>query len=214
MSSQLFKMIKDFHISFPGIYSIHNQETKSEDQLYIDRSGELYDLFTGMGWNLSAIEKTGKTSLQSIIPFFPENTNVLLVHNIYLSPEDIDVAIAALKMPYFVFCPNSNLIIEHRLPNIKMLIEKNAAITIGTDSYSSNKRLSILEELKTISSHFQDIDLKDILKWATWNGASALGIENRFGSFEIGKNPGVNLITGIDFENMKLTQDSKIKVLA
>ena len=40
-----------------------------------------------------------------------------------------------------------------------------------------------------------------------------LQIEDRFGSFEAGKKPGINLITGIDFKTMKLTKKSKVKRL-
>lgn len=149
----------------------------------------------------------------SVLQYFTGGSNILIVHNIYSSPEDIDFVTAHFKNPYFVLCPNSNLIIEKKLPDVKMLIEKNVQIAIGTDSYSSNRRLSILEELKTLSQYYQGIHLEGLLKWATLNGALALGLENKFGSFEIGKKPGVNLITGIDFETMKLTQDSKVKVL-
>ena len=38
-------------------------------------------------------------------------------------------------------------------------------------------------------------------------------IDNNFGSFELGKKPGVNLITGVDFKKMKLTESSRIKRL-
>ncbi len=160
MSPKLFQMIFDFHVAFPGIYSVHNQETSSENQLYTDHSGELVDLFAGIGLDLNAIEKTGKTSLQSILHYFPIERNILLVHNIYSSSQDVDCAMASIKKPYFVICPNSNLIIEQKLPDIKMLTEKNVKIAIGTDSYSSNKRLSILEELKTLIRHFQYLNLE------------------------------------------------------
>jgi aminodeoxyfutalosine deaminase len=49
--------------------------------------------------------------------------------------------------------------------------------------------------------------------WASLNGAKALQIEDNFGSFEVGKKPGVNLISGIDFKTMKLTEKSKVKRL-
>ena len=42
---------------------------------------------------------------------------------------------------------------------------------------------------------------------------SNLGIENQFGSFEKGKIPGVNLISGVDFKQMKLSSNSKVKRL-
>jgi hypothetical protein len=40
-----------------------------------------------------------------------------------------------------------------------------------------------------------------------------LQIDDKFGSFEVGKNPGVNLVSGIDFKTMKLTKNSRVKRL-
>jgi aminodeoxyfutalosine deaminase len=55
--------------------------------------------------------------------------------------------------------------------------------------------------------------LEELIKWACLNGARALNIDDQLGSFEKGKKPGVNLITGIDFNNMKLTEKSRVKKL-
>ena len=65
----------------------------------------------------------------------------------------------------------------------------------------------------TIQQGFDKTELGDLLQWATINGAKALGIDHKFGNFEPGKKPGVNLISGIDFKKMKLTKKSKVKRL-
>jgi imidazolonepropionase-like amidohydrolase len=36
-----------------------------------------------------------------------------------------------------------------------------------------------------------------------------LGIEDKFGSLEKGKNPGIVLVDNIDWDNMKLTEESR-----
>jgi len=38
-------------------------------------------------------------------------------------------------------------------------------------------------------------------------------MEENLGTFEKGKMPGVNLISGVDFKNMQLTEKSKVKRL-
>ena len=91
--------------------------------------------------------------------------------------------------------------------------EKGNKITIGTGSSSSNDQQSVLYELITIQNHFPDISLEMLFKWATLNGAEALGFDKDLGSFEIGKTPGVNLISGIDFQNMQFTEKSEVKSL-
>ena len=75
---------------------------------------------------------------------------------------------------------------------LKLIIKnKNANICLGTDSYASNTQLSILEEIKTIRKSFGTMTTADLIKWATLNGAKALGIHNKFGSFDNGKKPGI-----------------------
>jgi N-acetylglucosamine-6-phosphate deacetylase len=70
--------------------------------------------------------------------------------------------------------------------------------------------LSVLDEIKTITKAFPEIPLENILKWSSLYGARFLGIENRYGSFDMGKIPGVNLITGISKGNPVLSSESKV----
>ena len=77
---------------------------------------------------------------------------------------------------------------------------------LGTDSYSSNWKLSIASEIETImtSGYFDNRppleSMATALQWATINGAKALNIEDRYGSFGKGKTPGVVLISKNDGE--------------
>jgi imidazolonepropionase-like amidohydrolase len=65
---------------------------------------------------------------------------------------------------------------------------------VGTDSLSSNWRLSILEEIKTIKKYQSKVADRELLKWATYNGAKALKYDDRLGSIARDKSPGINLI--------------------
>ncbi|MEY5044776.1 MAG: hypothetical protein RL713_1, partial [Bacteroidota bacterium] len=69
-----------------------------------------------------------------------------------------------------------------------------AALTLGTDSYSSNWQLSIASEIKTIKERLPELPLDIILQWATINGAQALDRADDLGSFEKDKKPGVVLL--------------------
>ena len=55
---------------------------------------------------------------------------------------------------------------------------------------------------------FRNIPLDELLRWATINGAKALGIEDMYGTIEIGKRSGIVNITGVDLENFSLTPQS------
>lgn len=116
------------------------------------------------------------------------NQRTLFVHNTMTSDADIKAAHKWSDKVYWATCANANLYIENRLPNYKTFIDNNACMTIGTDSLTSNWRLSILDEMKTISKYQSYVDFETLLRWATLNGAEALGFEDELGSFEVGKN--------------------------
>jgi len=106
------------------------------------------------------------------------------------------------------------MFIENKIPPLDMLIEEGCDIVIGTDSLASNKKLSILEELKTLQFNFPDTTVMDLVKWSTLNGAKALGEETNYGKIEAGKKPGLLLLQNLDLQNMKLLPGSTVKRLA
>ena len=76
-------------------------------------------------------------------------------------------------------------------------MDTEARVTIGTDSLTSNWQLSILEEMKTIARYQRYVPFEALLRWATLNGARALGFDDTLGSLEAGKTPGVLLLEGL-----------------
>jgi cytosine/adenosine deaminase-related metal-dependent hydrolase len=117
----------------------------------------------------------------------------LLIHNTFITKEDIEFAKENFKNTYYGLCPNANLYIENELPDVETLRKLNIDICLGTDSFASNNSLSILEEMKTIQKNF-DVSLEELIQWATINGAKALGMEKTIGSIEVGKRPGLLLL--------------------
>ena len=213
VSDILFKKIKEFSIQNNALISIHHQESSDENSFFKNKTGKIVEILKKFGSSLSHFHATGLSPLQSITSFLPKQNKLLLVHNTFSKPEDIDFAIENFKNLYWCFCPNANLFIENRLPDIPEFINKKAKITIGTDSYASNETLSVLEEIKTISKHYPEIKLQELLLWATLNGAEFLGFDEKFGSFEKKKKPGINLIENIDLKNMRIVKESRIRVI-
>ena len=129
----------------------------------------------------------------------------------FTSKVDIESANNFLKNIYWCLCPNANLYIEDKIPDIDVMRNENCKLTIGTDSLASNDSLSILSEMKTIHSRFPKIPLNEILCWSSINGARFLKMDKMFGSFEKGKTPGVNHITNINVENLLLEHSSRVE---
>ncbi len=210
LSKELFLKIAHDNKQHNTLTAIHNQESDEENQLFLHKSGQLYDALQQLNIDFSSWKETGKNSLQSVFPYLSSASKILLVHNTYTRLEDMKVVKGSDKL-YWVFVPNANLYIEGRLPDIQMFINQKQIMAIGTDSFASNEYLSVLEELKTISLYFPDIPLMDMIKWATLNGAKALNFDKCLGSFDKGKVPGINLISNIDMDNLRLTKESSLK---
>lgn len=198
-----------------GWLSYHNQESYQEDELIRYGRGELADEYKSRG--LSTPPVTGDSPLKYFLSVLDSvrpgregkiKENILLVHNTCTDSGSIDAAMDMTENLYWALCPLSNLFIHSSLPPVDLLIRKEAKITIGTDSLSSNSTLSIIEELRTLQRFFPYLSLDQMLKWASYNGASFLKKDNELGSFEVGKRPGVVLIRNIDFSGMKLTEES------
>lgn len=202
VSEELWEKI----INFPDnqLMTIHNQETEDENNLFLTKQGEFLKFYETFNIDSSFFRSSGKTSLQTYLSKFLPDQRVIMVHNVHTSEEDIYYSQKSAAQLYWCFCPNANLYITGRLPNVDSFIKQNCRIVLGTDSLASNHQLSITAEIKTIHAHFPLIDTEQILKWATINGAKALQVDNIAGSFEKGKKPGVVLCDATFSESKRL----------
>ena len=209
VSEKLFQLLNEE--TAHQLISIHNQEAEAENELYKTKSGDFLKLYQNMGIDISAFQPTGKSSLQSWLPYFTQQQSIILVHNSFTSEDDLvfsQLPTANRKLPtVFCLCPNANLYIENKLPPIELLLKHDATIILGTDSYASNSQLNMLEEIKTIQQKNSFIiPTANILQWATLNAATVFGWDDELGSFDTGKQPGIVHINELDGVN--ITQES------
>jgi len=202
VSPEIFRMINGLPNN--NLLTIHNQETPAENEFFEKGTGDFLRLYQQMGIDISFFKPSGKTSLQTWLPYFTKEQSIILVHDVVTTAMDIELINPKPQTPnpklFFCLCPNANLYISNTLPDVSMLIKHTDDIVLGTDSLASNDQLSILAEIKTLQDNFKDIDLETLLKWATSNGSKALQMNDKLGSFEKGKKPGVLLLdeTGVE----------------
>jgi cytosine/adenosine deaminase-related metal-dependent hydrolase len=177
--------------------SIHNQETLPENELFLFGSGEFTSFYEGFGMNLDHFKPIGQSSIFYTLQHLSPNFSALFVHNTLTTSAEINAAMKWNSNVYWATCPNANLYIENRLPDYAAFLQTNAKVAIGTDSLTSNWQLSVWEEVKTIRRYQSFIPLETLLTWATLNGAEALGYNDRLGSFNQGKRPGILLLEGL-----------------
>jgi aminodeoxyfutalosine deaminase len=195
ISAKTFQLINE--ATAGQIISIHNQENAAEDELYKTGGGDFLKLFNVFGIDASPFPVTGKSSIRSYLPFFNNGQTIFLVHNTFMQEEDIvwanDYASEhGLKLIYCL-CPNANLYIENKVPEVSLFQRHDCELVLGTDSYSSNWHLNIVKEVQALLQH-SSVSIEQSLQMATINGAKALQWDDELGSFEKGKKPGVVLL--------------------
>ena len=185
--------------------SIHFLETEDESKLYRGE-GSLHEWYKSVGFECDFLHYG--SPVERIVECVPKDRKVMLVHNCAISERDVEVLTNHFDAEVsWVLCPRSNAYISGVKPRSVELLrsaDPNINICIGTDSLASNHSLSMVEELKM----FGDIPLGELLRWATINGARALGIEDRYGSIEVGKRSGIVNIKGVDFDTFTLRPDA------
>lgn len=182
--------------------SIHFMETATEMGLF-ERKGGMYELL--MEWDMEPDFLRYQSHPRRLVESLPSNIPLLLVHNTQCQEDDIKIVTNHFKDVSFALCPRSNYYIERAFPPARMFMDMGVNMAMGTDSLTSNHSLSMIEEIKWLSSHNTDIPLETILKWATIGGARALGFDGEIGSFAIGKHPGAVLVEKVDLVNLKTT---------
>ena len=194
-SKLLINKIANYNSSNNLAFSIHNQESEEETKFFAGRPSGINDLFAYLNIDINWFVPPKTSSLLSYLDEIP-NKKSLLVHNTFCKEEDIIAS--KHKFINWCFCPGANLFIENTLPNCDLFLNHNQNWCIGTDSLASNQKLDMCFEASILLAKSPSISIESILKALTYNGAKALGIEDKFGKLIIGKNTGLNLIQHSD----------------
>lgn len=195
-----------------GFLSYHSQESQEEEDLLISGTGAMAENRKRAGMSTPPV--TGGSSLKYFIDRLaavrpgPHSENVLLVHNVTLSQDDIDAAVKVMKNVYWAICPLSNIFIHDALPPVRLMRANGLDICVGTDSLSSNDDLDMMAELACLHRNFPEVPMVELFRWASLNGARFLGKEDMLGTIEPGKRPGLVVIRGLD-ENGNITDESR-----
>jgi aminodeoxyfutalosine deaminase len=188
------------------INSIHFLESDDEKKFLVEHSGPLMEAYRKI-LSPDAVTDPASDHISVVLDLVTRSGNLILVHNTVIEKHQI-TELKKRDNIWYCLCPNSNLYIENQLPPVRLLLESDCLIVIGTDSLSSNSKLSMLSEMITLNQNFPEIDVSEIIRWATINGARSLGEDSWAGSITPGKKPGLVLISDCDLVNMKLLPQS------
>lgn len=206
-SLPLLRLIKELGTG-NKVTSVHFMESSGEREFLNNYSGPLADSYRKSGL-MPAFPETVTGHSEAVMNEITSSGNLILVHNTFADKETIE-KVSKRADTYWCLCPGSNLFIENILPPVYMLKESGCDIVIGTDSLASGDKLSIFGELKILQERFPLLALDELIVWATFNGARALGETENYGTIEPGKKPGLLLLGDTDLVNLRLLPESTV----
>lgn len=171
--------------------AMHIAESGEEDDLVRNGSGPFADL-----WKRRGIQVPGKGVNRSPVELLARHgllrSDSLLIHAVRVDSKDIDLI--SKHDCAVVHCPISNAKLGHGIAPLTEILARNIRTGLGSDSMASNNRMDILEEarmallVQRARTQMHDaLSANDVLALATIGGAKALGLADRIGSLEVGK---------------------------
>ena len=151
---------------------IHVAETKNENKIILERYGKRPLAFLkGLGY----LERPA-----------------IFAHGVELNPSEIaDLATSSVSIAHN---PISNLKLASGVAPVTNLLAAGVTVGLATDSVASNNNLDMFEEGRTAAllqkmreGDASQFTIDQALKALTIEGAQALGLEDKIGSLEVGK---------------------------
>ncbi|MEO7539945.1 MAG: amidohydrolase [Pyrinomonadaceae bacterium] len=127
------------------------------------------------------------------------SNRVIAAHNVWLTPEEIDIY--AARGVGAAHCPQSNMKLASGTAPVPAMLAKGIAVGLGTDGAASNNDLDMWEEMDTaaklhklISGDPKTLPAEQAFEMATIGGARALHLEKLIGSIEDGKRADIVIV--------------------
>ena len=126
--------------------------------------------------------------------------NTILVHMNHVAEQEVEM-IAETGSPVVV-CARSAASKQTGYPSLQHLLSHDVRLCIGTDwaSVDMMREMHFLSELPLLVGGIRPIPARELVRMATLNGASALGLSGDIGSIERGKKAD---LTFFDLEDMR-----------
>ena len=140
----------------------------------------------------SALAENGERPIDRLGRLGLLGPRLIAVHMTQLEADDFPRL--AERGVHVVHCPESNLKLASGLCPVGRLLRAGVRLAIGTDGAASNNDLSMLGELRTacllgksVAGDASVLSAAEALEMGTLGGARCLGIQDRIGSLETGK---------------------------
>lgn len=189
---ELYRRLVDLAATRNVPLAVHLAETPSELELLAYGTGEFVDMLTEFGvWEPSVIP-TGTRPLDYLKPL-AKLDRALVIHANYLDDEELEF-LAQHPQITVVYCPRTHAWFGHEPHRWLEMLERGVSLALGTDSRASNPDLSLWQELLFLRDNFRNVPGEQLLQLGTLAGASAIGLSDRHGTLQPGKQADLALV--------------------
>ncbi|HEX6622437.1 MAG TPA: 5'-deoxyadenosine deaminase [Pyrinomonadaceae bacterium] len=137
--------------------------------------------------------------------------HVLLAHCVHL--DEGEMSLLSSTGTHVAHCPSSNLKLGSGVAPVAELLERGVSVSLGADGAPCNNRLDMFTEMRTaallqkVMRGPEVLPAPRVLRMATIDGASALGLGAEIGSLEEGKRADV---TVLDLQRLHLAPGADV----
>ena len=169
--------------------AIHLAESHAEIAFLREASGPFADGLRARG--ISVVRRS-HSPVHLLVELGVVLARPLLIHCVQVDETDI-AFISQYECPV-AHCPASNAALGHGIAPVREMLDAGVVVGLGSDSAASNDRTDVLEEAR-LAAMFQSARLlrpaalsaSEAVGLATLGGARALGLDDRIGSLDTGK---------------------------
>jgi 5-methylthioadenosine/S-adenosylhomocysteine deaminase len=189
VSDALFERVADLASANRLPLAVHIAESREEVEFVRDGAGPF-----ARGWERRgiAVAPRARSPIALLERLGVLGARTLAIHCVHADGADIEVL--ARQGTAVAHCPISNAKLGHGLAPVARMLAAGVRVGLGSDSMASNNRMHILEEARAAAlvQHLataspSGLTAADALALATIGGARALGLDDRIGSLEAGK---------------------------
>ena len=195
VSGPQLKMISRLAIDETLPLMMHAAESEAERSFMTEGTGPFADGLQkrGIEWRAPGVSTVQYLHRHGVL-----ETRPLLAHCINVDEADLELIKA--ERAGVAHCPKSNAKLRHGRAPFRQFIKAGINVGLGSDSVASNNTCDILEEARfaTLLTRFDrdadSINAEQALYAATLGGARAMGLDDRIGSLEEGKQADLAII--------------------
>ncbi len=199
-----------YTVSPHGLYTCSGKILEKSRELALKYDLPVHVHFLESIDEVENIKKLHGESAAKVLKKYFDGIHTILAHGVRLNDEDIKI-LKAMDCG-ISHNPISNFRLGCKIADVTKYIANGINVALGTDGQGSGNNLDMFETMKIaalaqggIHENEARIESKEVIKMATINGAKLLGLENKIGSIEVGKDADIIIVDiSPNLENIKM----------